>query len=114
MKKKEYCCRFSFCKQKFSSTLSLSHHYSRAPMHDNSYASTLNVRNKQDQKSRLFSDVVNGDNNSVSERNVKQKTSSGNFDIVVDEVNMQVAADETYSTPDLISIDEDVDDTGID
>ena len=86
-------------------------------MHDNSYASTLNVRNKQDQKSRLFSDVVNGDNNSVSERNVKQKTSSGNFDIVVDEVskiNMQVAADETYSTPDLISIDEDVDDTGID
>ncbi len=56
-------------------------------MHDNSYASTLNVRNKQDQKSRLFSDVVNGDNTSVSERNVKQKTSSGNFDIVVDEVS---------------------------
>jgi hypothetical protein len=48
---------------------------------------------------------------------VKQKTSSGNFDIVVDEVtvnNMQLAADEMNSTPDLISIDEDVDDTGID
>ena len=84
-------------------------------MHNNSYASNLNLDNKN--KTRPYS-TLNGDSNlSVSERNVKQKTSSGNFEIVVDEVtvnNMQVAADETYSTPDLISIDEDVDDTGID